>query len=72
MCNKKIYNKIKCYESKINKNFYDNKIPKKALIAFVYYQYFLILFLNGQKLLSKGILRKMQIHYQRKKNKQIS
>ena len=47
------------------------KYLKKALIVFVYYQYFLILFLNGQKLLSKGIFRKMQIHYQRKKNKQI-
>ena len=30
MCNKKIYNKIKCYESKINKNFHDNKIPKEG------------------------------------------
>ena len=47
------------------------KYLKKALILFVYYQYFLILFLNGQKLLSKGIFKKMQIHYQRKKNRQI-
>ena len=47
------------------------KYLEKALIAFVYYQYFLILFLNGQKLLSKGIFKKIQIHYQRKKDRQI-